>query len=178
MKNEQFKPAIYIWQNGEKLDLSGYYQISADGIVKSVSRKYNPNEHTMAKIIDQYGYERVSITVNKKRYFLCVHRLLLSTFKPEADTYESINHKDCNKLNNTLENLEWCDTAFNNSYNGHNDTNNKPVAQYDLEGNFVAWYKSASAAARAIGGCAQSINGVCNNKPYRKTAHGYVWKYA
>lgn len=178
MKNEIFKPAIYIWQNGEILDLADYYQISTDGNVKNVSRKFNPNEHLLAKTVDQYGYERVSVTANKKRYFLCVHRMLLSTFKPDAETYESINHKDCNKLHNTLDNLEWCNTSYNNSYNGHDSINDKPVNQYDLEGNFIAWYKSASEAARVIGGCAQAINGVCNKKPYRKTAHGYKWEFA
>ena len=93
--------------------LNDKYTISIDGRVYSkYSSKYLKIEE--AKGI---GYKRVSLVLGggKKRSFL-LHRLLAIHFIPNPEGYEYINHKDGNKLNNTLDNLEWCTSGYNQEH--------------------------------------------------------------
>lgn len=108
-------------------DLTGYegfYKISNFGRVKHLA--FNPinKRDTFAKrtfivatklsrgyrqlrLCDKYG--------NNKLYYL--HRLVAETFIPNPNNYQYVNHKDENKENNAVSNLEWCDAYYNNTYN-------------------------------------------------------------
>ena len=66
--------------------------------------------------IGSNGYLRVQLTNDCGRKGMLVHRLIAIAFIPNPNNYELINHKDGNKLNNELSNLEWCDYKFNNNH--------------------------------------------------------------
>lgn len=97
----------------------GIYEISNLGKVKSLSRikkcgwKDSKPQITKEKIlkqhIDNLGYERVKLLDGSKT----VHKLLAETFLPNPDNYNEINHKDGDKLNNSLDNLQWCTRSEN-----------------------------------------------------------------
>ena len=62
------------------------------------------------------GYYRVVLYVDGKPTNYSVHRLVAEAFIPNPDGLPQINHKDENKLNNDVSNLEWCDNKYNSSY--------------------------------------------------------------
>lgn len=100
----------------------GLYEISNLGRVKALERKKNCNrgygtikEHFMKP--NNYGtndYYRVPLTNREhiKKYYL-VHRLVAENFIENPKKLPQVNHKDGNKANNVLTNLEWCTASFN-----------------------------------------------------------------
>lgn len=69
--------------------------------------------------IDRYGYLCVSLCKDGKRFYRTVHRLVATTFIPNSENKPTVNHKDENKLNNSIDNLEWMTVAENNKYGTH-----------------------------------------------------------
>ena len=97
----------------------GLYEISSYGVVKSV-RRFNPNsgkngmwypERIMKTRLDGDGYVVLGLTKNGKMKMCKMHRLVLETFDKESDL--QVNHKDGNKQNNRLDNLEWVTCSEN-----------------------------------------------------------------
>jgi len=79
------------------------YEISKEGVIRNLE-----NKRVKSQYISSTGYYMVSFSYNNKSKPQRVHRLLLQTFKTNKNNYRFINHKDGNKLNNSLVNLEWC----------------------------------------------------------------------
>lgn len=98
-------------------DIYGYegiYQVSNFGQVRRLCK----NDNRVIKQEINRGYKRVCLSYkNVKKHFL-VHRLVAFAFIPNPNNYPIINHKDENKLNNNVDNLEWCTYSYNLSYNG------------------------------------------------------------
>ena len=70
---------------------------------------------------DSTGYLVVSLRDNKgNTYRKKIHRLVAQAFLPNPDNLNVVNHKDENKLNNVVENLEWCTTSYNANYGTRN----------------------------------------------------------
>lgn len=103
-------------------DIKGYeglYQVSNLSRVKSfVAIKYkNANynkEHIKKQSIGKRGYYAISVRKNGKLKLLTVHRLIAFAFIPNPKDKPYINHKDGNKLNNDISNLEWATSSENN----------------------------------------------------------------
>ena len=99
-----------IWK--DILGYEGLYKVSNTGKVYSVinNKVLTPNI--------KHGYETVCLYKENKPSYLLVHRLVAFAFIPNPDPikYTIINHKDENGLNNNVENLEWCDYHYNNTY--------------------------------------------------------------
>lgn len=101
-------------------DYEGLYQVSNLGRVKSLERIDSLGHKRKEKIFkprkDKYGYLRVSLWKDGKGKMVSIHRLVAIHFIPNPDNLPEVNHKDENKENNTLSNLEWCDRKYNNNY--------------------------------------------------------------
>lgn len=146
MENEIWKDIYYTdLKTGEVVDFRGKYQVSNFGRVKSLKRNVkcgNRNrtvkEKILKKSLNKYGYEKVSFLGNKYTYM--VHRLVAYMFIPNDDIKKNqINHKDENKTNNHVSNLEWCDCKYNINYGNRNirvsESISNPVLGFKFEHN-------------------------------------------
>ncbi len=105
-------------------DIKGYedfYEISSTGIVRSkprtltdsIGRTRSWEGRILNPDIAPNGYYRITLSVNRKRKQVYLHRLLAEYFIENPNNYPQVNHIDGNKLNNRLENLEWCTVQEN-----------------------------------------------------------------
>jgi hypothetical protein len=100
-------------------DISGFegkYQVSNLGRVKSLSRKRVSKDRFLTLQVDD-GYYKVGLyNFCKQRKRVFVHRLVALAFIPNPLNYSVVNHKDCNKQNNNVDNLEWVTTQENTKH--------------------------------------------------------------
>ena len=159
----------------------GYYQVSDKGRVRSLDRKvWNANNNTFNSIKGRTlkpgnvnGYKLVVLNKGGKRTSVKVHRLVAEAFIPNPKRLEYVNHKDENKSNNRLGNLEWC-TAKYNVYYGEN-SRTRPVISTNILTGEQTTYPSTWEAAR-LGGFTQThISSACRGK--LKTHKGHYWQY-
>lgn len=111
------------------IDFTGYFEASTFGNVRSLDRtvecKDGKTKNIKGKTLNPKtypnGYLFVELSRNGRTIHVLVHRLVLQTFKPNPnpELYPCVNHKDENKTNNHLCNLEWCDYQYNNNYGSH-----------------------------------------------------------
>lgn len=108
------------------------------------------------------------------------HRFIAMCFIPNPYNLPEVNHKNEDKSDNRVENLEWCDHKYNMKYGTRNERavkkTLKPVLQFTKDGKFVAKYYSAKEAQRQTGVCYSTICGCCRGK--RKSAGGFIWRFA
>lgn len=128
--------------------------------------------------VDNCGYVRFDLFENGKRFPLCGHRAVALTFIPSIEGKPFVNHKDGDKTNNFIENLEWCN-CYENIHHAmevlhcdFNKTKKKKVRC--LENNKV--YESACQVERELGIPNGMINRCCNG--LRKTTKGLHWEFA
>lgn len=116
------------------------------------------------------GYLLVRIPIDEKRATKTVHRLVAKAFIKNTDNLPEVNHKDCDRTNNNVDNLEWCTHQENVAYRdklGHTARNNapkSPVYAIDLVTLEVSRYQSQSEASRKLGVFQQSISKVIKGK--------------
>lgn len=176
-------------------DIEGYegiYQISNYGRVKAVDRLINDSYGRIwlrkgqirSTHIDRFGYEKVILCKNNTQKHFFIHRLVAMAFVSNPDNFPLINHIDEDKLNNRVENLEWCTPRYNSNYGSRNKKlsaklklikTGKPIAQYSLNGILLRIYKNAEEAARQNSFWRTNISACCRG--VKKTAHGYKWKF-
>ena len=126
------------------------------------------------------GYLIVDLKENGIKQTKYVHRLVATAFILNENNLSQVNHKDENKSNNFVENLEWCSIAYNNTYNGRAkrvgeklkicQPNRKRVKNIDTG----TIYDSVRAAGRALNISGVGISYCLNGK--QKTAAGYRWE--
>lgn len=113
--NEEIWKDIYFVENGVEYDYRGLYQVSTHGNIKSLYQ--NGKERILKLDKNEKGYLRTNLYKNGKIKKFRVHRLVAHMFL--TDSYfenAQVNHKDENKENNHVSNLEWCDNKYNNNY--------------------------------------------------------------
>ena len=102
-------------------DYEEKYEISSLGRVKSLQRWSGTKFYNREKLLSLYtnkknGYVYVWLNKNGKGKNLRVHKLVAQTFIENPNNYTDINHKDCDRANNSVENLEWCTRSYNIKY--------------------------------------------------------------
>ena len=148
----------------------GLYAVTSCGKVYSYrSKKFlKPRKN-------KSGYLQVCLYKGGERKEHLVHRLVAEAYLPNPEEFLQVNHKDENKENNALSNLEWCDQSYNSNYGSRNKrmakSLSKPVFCEELNRTF----DGARAAACELGLDYSSINRCCTGK--RKTCGGYHWRY-
>ena len=169
-------------------DVKGYeglYAVSNLGRVKSLGNDKSRREKILRPCNNMRGYLQINLWKGGERKLHYIHRLVLSTFSPCENSHElQVNHIDENKLNNSIENLEWCDSSYNinhgtrNKRSAEKNTNGKlsiPIVQLSREGKYIRSYKSSHDAAREGGYHQGSIIACCRGR--QKTHGDYKWMY-
>ena len=160
-----------IWRDVK--DYEGLYQVSNYGRVKRLSRFHNTSnsnqkngyyskEMIMKTCIDIYGYYKITFYSKQGSKSTQIHRVVANAFldvndvksKPSEINIDmdklQVNHKDENKLNNRIDNLEWCTQKYNMNYGTCpkriGKANSKPIIAIDKEGNTKAFASSMDAA--------------------------------
>lgn len=174
MNVEIFKPVIF------RGNLIKGYEVSNKGRVKSLERKieYETTNQTGKKFLykkvlpckilkpkkDRGGYLYVQIPIESGKYkSVKIHRLVAETFIPNQKNLKNVNHKDENKTNNCVENLEWCTTAYNNSYGSRGEKMHKIKVFED--GKEILYFHSLREASKKTGLDRKTIMKFVNNEP-------------
>lgn len=173
-------------------DIKGYegsYQVSNFGRVKSLERVvYTKNgskrcvrEIIMKPEICTFDYPCVFLRKNYTKKTKLIHRLVAEAFIPNPDNLPVVNHKDEDKTNCHVDNLEWCTQQYNSVYNDVQLRKRwcnivRAVKQYDKDGNFIKEWPSISEAARFYNIAPNNISRCC--KGITKTCHKFMWIYS
>ena len=196
-----------IWKDIEGYE--GLYQISNFGNVKSLdntviysNRRIRKHKSKLLKFGICRGYCIVNLYKNKRSSSSKVHRLVAQAFIPNPENKPTVNHKDGNKQNNCVDNLEWATIKENNNHaytiglmeNAKRVRANnmaviskkylttriqkriKKICQYDMKGNFLQEYDSVIQACKINKfNSPQNIRSCCQDKT--QSAYGYKWSY-
>ena len=125
------------------------------------------------------GYLGITLKTNNKKTLSKIHRLVATQFLICPDETYVVNHKDGNKTNNHVENLEWISQSENVKHAfrlGLNKGKKNKVYQYTLDNVFIREYNSPIDVENETGIPRTRILDVCEGKA-RKTG-GYIWKYS
>jgi len=181
-----------IWR--DIVGYEGLYQVSNLGRVKSLKRKVYAGRNKMRwqyeKILSNNktngnGYKIVSLSKHGKSQNKYIHRLVAEAFLENKNNYKYINHKDEDKSNNCVNNLEFCTAQYNSTYNNlhirnglknRNNKYSKKILQLDDNNNVIKEYPSIKEAGRQMNISYQAISDCLNGK--QNHSAGYKWKYA
>ena len=103
----------------------GFYQVSDLGNIRSI--RFNKIRNM--KSWDSHGYRAVELCMNNNRYTVGIHRLVALTFIPNPENKPEVNHKDRNKSNNNVENLEWVTQSENVAHAYRHGVEPRPTHQ-------------------------------------------------
>lgn len=177
-----------IWKNIKNLD--GLYQISNYGNVRSINYNHT-GKSKLLKLFDNNGYKRVLIRYHKIAHRFLVHRLVAEAFIDNPYNKPVVNHKDGNKINNFVDNLEWVTCKGNTNHaiehnlrplmnktkrpRGKDHVMSKRILQYDLNGNFIKEFSCGREINETFSYPVRCIQRCCRGERY--TYKGYIWKY-
>ena len=158
----------------------GLYEVSDLGNVRRTK-----SGRPLKPLKRQHGYLGVQLhgKGGNERNFktFSIHRLVAEAFIPNNENKPEVNHKDEDKANNRVENLEWVSHKENmNSgtlperFKGRKSHRTKPILQFDNNGNLVGEYESASDASRQL---KLSYKNIQNSLYKGQRAYGYIWKF-
>ena len=183
-----------IWKDIKGFE--GLYQVSNLGQVRSLNYKNQGGVQILKQSKAPHGYKRITL---KKKSFL-VHRLVAIAFIPQPEGCTLINHKDENKINNCVSNLEWCNAFYNFHYSEKanqkfinrytkgfkrdkeysRESTRKPykhfygVEQLDKNGNILNRFANPTDAGRTLGIQVGHIIACIEGK--EKSIHGFCFR--
>lgn len=182
--NQYIKVVNYVEYRREPIKGYEEYEVDTNGVV------YGKNGKPLKYSINHNGYCIINFYINHKRTGFAIHTLVANQFIPNDDTDKNqVNHKDGNKINNNIDNLEWVTPKENtqhsinvlgNDFNGSKNPNAKKLKGTHKITNDIIYFDSLADAGRYF---------TKNNyrtttkliwraiKGYRKTYHGYIWEY-
>jgi hypothetical protein len=161
-------------------------------LIKSCGQVTNIKKNKVLKgSITRVGYLRYFFSHEGKRFRVSAQRLIATCFIPNPDNKPQVNHKDGNKLNNDVSNLEWC-TGSENALHSYKYLGKKPnktgagkfnekhprskrILQISLDGKIVNEWVCANEVRRKLG---FSRGNICScARGELKSANGYKWQY-
>lgn len=172
-------------------NFEGLYQVSNLGQIKSASRKifngkgcYISQDKILLQRKNKKGYNVVDLSKQCKNYHCLVHRIVASAFIPNYENKPQVNHKDGDKNNNMVTNLEWCNNSENqlhayklglNKRTDKSGRKRKSVQLFDLNGNLVNEFYSIAETTKWLKCAKGNVKLCCDGK--RKTVKGFIAKY-
>lgn len=182
---------IEIWKDIEGWE--GQYQVSNLGRVRSLDR-YIEQATRWGTITQKFykgkikvlrplhgGYLGAQMKHERQAKMMLVHRLVADAFIPNPDNLPQVNHRNEDKTDNRVENLEWCDPLYNIRYGTGMARKRKQyteVIQMDANGKELARFPSILAAAEAVGTLPSTISKCIRGVHGSVTAGGYRWRSA
>jgi hypothetical protein len=150
----------------------GLYEVSDQGRVRSVRRRrqLHPSKKTT-------GYLQVTLAVEGVSHYLSVHRIVAMAFLPNPENKPQVNHKNGNKTDNRVANLEWMTNSENQRHRfevlGHKGHTARPVICLDTGEVFP----SAKAAAERFGCDSTGVTMCCSGtRKSHKNLHFNYWR--
>jgi hypothetical protein len=174
----------------------GFYEVSNLGRVRRVCKYVGSglrfNDHVLRRggVLKQNkkrnGYLTVDLSKDNTVKTISVHRIVAEAFLEKIDGKDFVNHKNCNREDNRVENLEWCTPKENSEHAKRNGCflfmYRRPVRCKQTGTVFDGSYKAAEWVndskyhnAKQVQNMATKIRACCNDK--QKTAYGYTWEY-
>lgn len=179
-----------VWKDIPKYE--GIYQASSLGRIRSIDR-FDGRNHWIKGVImspsrNRNGYWGIRLFKEGRGKSFMLHRLIASAFLGEEPRLD-VNHKDGDKSNNSIVNLEWCTRAENlhHAYTvlgrsgvckgklGAQNKLSKPIDMFSLNGEFIRTFAGANEASRVMNIQQSEISKTAYGK--RNHAGGYKWKY-
>lgn len=150
-------------------DIKGYeglYGVTSCGRVYSYRRKrfLNPQDNGN-------GYLKVVLYKDGKGKQHYLHRLVAEAYLDNPNDYPQINHKDENKTNNCINNLEFCTIAYNANYGTRNERIAKKIICIETGEKFNSLTEAAKAINRSVVTISNHLRG------RKKTCAGLHWAY-
>lgn len=170
---EQIDLQTISFEDEEWREMSGYeglYWVSNLGRIWAIPRK-GTSGGLMKGCPDRKGYIIVTLRKDGVQSSQRLHRKIAETFIPNPEGYKEVNHKDEDKQNNSVENLEWCTTAYNHEYGTRTLRCGRPVRCVETREE----YPGAKWAAKEKGLDPSTITKSCKN--VNRTCGGYHWEY-
>ena len=122
------------------------------------------------------GYLIVNLSKNGISRPFLIHRIVSTAFLPNPDNLPQVNHRDENKQNNSVENLEWCSAKDNNNYGTRNKRISEKRSKQVLCVELNQIFPSLNEAARQLRLSVGNISNVLAGRS--KTTGGYHWEFA
>lgn len=168
------------------------YEVSSHGRVRAKKRKVvykdgrvgNFPERILKPSISKKGYERLRLSYPREDggygKMVQVHRLVAEAFIPNPENKPQVNHKDSNKINNHVTNLEWATNLENHEHKLKNNLYPeshmpKRVGKFNMEGELIETFDSIYAAAHSVNSRQWEVSRCVNGQ--RKFHKGYAWHY-
>lgn len=167
------KEKTEIWK-----DIQGYeglYQVSSFGRIRSLQIGNRKGRIRIARAA-RNGYLYIVLSKKGKAHTIRVHKEVAKAFIPNPMNLNSVNHKNFDKTDNSIYNLEWMSLADNIHHAKINGKNNrKPIYQCDLNGNIIKEWESAYSVELEKGYFSTDISRVCRG--LNKKHKGYKWRF-
>lgn len=175
-----------IWK--DVVGYEGLYQVSNLGRIKSLDRRARIHNGAYRQVKghivpirkgEKTNYPFVGLTKNHNASLIRVHRIVAEAFIPNPNNYPQVNHKDGDKTNNCVSNLEWvtCSQNIKHAYDNRLNKRARPV-ECLKDGVVIKTYKSALEAEKVDGFCSRNIAHCCNHRYRHKRHKGFEWRYA
>lgn len=160
----------------EKLEVSTFGRVrTLDKVVPSGKYTRFIKGRVLKQFDNSKGYLQVNIKVDGKWTRKTVHRLVAQTFLPNPDGLPMVNHRDCDRTNNNVENLEWCTAKYNSQYQEkYGKAKSKPVLALNLATLEISKFKSQSEAGQALGANVGNINSVIKGRIKQTSGFWFV----
>ena len=169
MDNQQLSDKTE-WREAKEYN---HYEVNQFGEIRRKIRK------KILKPRINNGYQYVNFKINGKNINFSVHRIVANAFIPNPNGYTEVNHKNYNKSNNCVDNLERVSSSQNKYHAFLKEENKKSrgkaVNQYTKEGILIKTFDTITEAAQTLGCCVAAISNCCLKRT--KTSQGFLWSF-